>query len=91
MNEAITEFKTAIALDSQYGSPYLNLGKIYYLQGNFSEAIRVNQKALSLNSSLEAYFHNNIGLIYFQEGRMKEAIAEFEKAIKCRPFEASPL
>ena len=52
MDEATLEFKTAIAIDPGYGNPYLNLGKIYYLQGKFREAIEVNQKAMSLTPFL---------------------------------------
>lgn len=90
MDEAIREFKKAIEIDPTYSSPYLNLGKIYYLQGKFPEAIQVNQTALSLNSSLAPNCYNNLGLIYFEQGRMEEAILEYQKAIKARPFEASP-
>jgi len=65
---AETYLKKAIELDQNYLDAYLSLGKIYYQQGNFSEARRAWQRVLEIeprNEAARAYL-DNMGLIPFK-------------------------
>ncbi len=66
--QAQSYFAKAIKLDDQYLDAYLSLGKLYYQQGNFSEARRAWQKVLEIepkNEAARAYL-DNMGLIPFK-------------------------
>lgn len=67
--QAEAYLKKAIELDQKYLAAYLSLGKIYYEQGNFSEARRAWQRVLEIeprNESARAYL-DNMGLIPFKK------------------------
>ncbi|MBU4142461.1 tetratricopeptide repeat protein [Patescibacteria group bacterium] len=67
--QAEAYLKKAIELDQGYIDAYLSLGKIYYEQGNFSEARRAWQRVLEIepgNEAARAYL-DNMGLIPFKK------------------------
>ncbi len=67
--QAEVYLKKAIELDQEYIDAYLPLGKIYYQQGNFSEARRVWQKVLEIEPDNQAakIYLDNMGLIPFKK------------------------
>jgi tetratricopeptide (TPR) repeat protein/beta-lactamase regulating signal transducer with metallopeptidase domain len=46
---ALSDFDMAIKLNPRYDDAYVRKGYIYYRIGNFSKAIKINEKALDLN------------------------------------------
>jgi len=61
--------------------PYLNLGAAYYDEGHYGEAIRLYNKALSIDASYEEAYSNR-GLVYMKTGRFDDAIKDYNKAIE---------
>ncbi len=61
-----------------------NLGTMYYLDGNFSEAEIYYQNALALNAQ-EAMVHNNLGVIYLAQGDYRQAEQEFRNELSLNP------
>lgn len=66
---AIWAAEKAIEIDKKYMAAYDFLGKIYYQQGNFSEARCIWQEALKEDSSNKdiKYYLDNMGLIPFKK------------------------
>lgn len=59
-DDAITEFKKAIAFDPNYSAGYSNIGVIYLDKGMTEEAMNWFKKAVEIDSN-DAISHNNIG------------------------------
>jgi len=60
---------------------YNNLSLSYIQLGNFSEARKYINEALSLNPTVP-YVYNNAGIIYENLGQYKEAIDYYQKALE---------
>jgi tetratricopeptide (TPR) repeat protein len=62
----------------------LELGKFYFLSGNYSEALEHFNRTLSMNkNNSEALY--NIGLIYEHQHLREEAQKMFERALALNP------
>lgn len=61
-----------------------NLGAMYYLDGNYDEALTQWDKSLELYPS-EPMVHNNLGLIYVSKGEYQKAEDEYLKEISINP------
>lgn len=61
-----------------------NLGAMYYLDNNLSEAEKSYRRALAINE-YEPMVHNNLGLIYFDEGNYGQAEREYKKELSLYP------
>jgi tetratricopeptide (TPR) repeat protein len=83
-DEAITEYKKAIALNPNYADAHNILGLAYANKGMRDEAIAEFKKAIALNPN-DAEAHNNLGVAYGNKGMLDEAITEFKKAIALNP------
>jgi tetratricopeptide (TPR) repeat protein len=63
---------------------YIELGKFYFLNNKYDEAVSDFKKALEINSgNAEAYY--NIGLIKESSNQMDEARKMYSKALAVKP------
>jgi tetratricopeptide (TPR) repeat protein len=61
-----------------------NLGRKYYVAGEYDKAIDAFKEEISKNpSSVDAYF--NLGLAYGKTGQLENEIATYEEAIRLKP------
>ncbi len=81
LDKAISEYKIALSLDSNYAKDYNNLGVCYYGKGMFDEAVEEFKRALKLNPVLMSAY-TNLGGVFGDKGLYQEAIRCFEKAIQ---------
>jgi tetratricopeptide (TPR) repeat protein len=66
----------AVAIDPQFAEAYLQLGILYFAEGNIEQAIGEYKKSIELNSHLgEA--HYRLGVAYKRTGKDAEAAQEF--------------
>jgi len=83
-DQAITHYRQAIALRSNYAEAHYNLGRLLAEKGEFSDAITHYEKALAINPA-DAEAHNNLGATLFQSGRIDDAIPHYQKALEIQP------
>ena len=86
-DEAIQEYKTALALEPNYAEAHNNLGSIYSKLERPDEAIQEFRTALTLKSD-NAEAHYNLGIAYQKLERFDEAIQEFRTALTLKPHDA---
>ena len=82
--DAITEFKMAIWLDSLNLEAYMNLCKAYEEQGDLDNALITYKKILEIAPNLPDV-HANMANILYAQGDIKGAIAHFQTAITINP------
>ncbi|WP_029770636.1 LytR C-terminal domain-containing protein [Pseudogulbenkiania sp. MAI-1] len=87
LDKAVSAFRKALELDSQYAEAHNALGALYATQGKFDLAIAEFQAAL-VSSPNTAHFHNNLGYAYYLQGRYAEAAPVFDKAAALNPGDA---
>ena len=86
--EAVEEYKKAIAIDGYNASTLNRLGLVYHQMQNFDQAERYYQAALKQN----AYFVevlNNIGTIEYGHKRYDRALTQYKKALNIHPDSAT--
>ena len=83
--DRINFWKKAVESSPSYAFNCNNLGSMYYLEGNMSDAERMWKKAVSINPE-ERLVHNNLGLIYMNSGKLKAAEDEYLKEINLNPL-----
>ena len=84
--EAITEYKEAIKLDSEFGNPYNDIGAYLIEKGRLDEAIPWFQKAMvAKRYDSYCYPHYNLGRVYEQKGKWQEALKCYEGSLKANP------
>jgi len=84
LDEAIDEFKKAIALSPRMDKNYYNLGRAYQEKGRFEAAVAAYKKTVELNPAyIDAYF--NLANIYMRLQLIKDAIAAYRKVIELNP------
>lgn len=87
-DEAIREFKNALAFEPQNATARTYLGKIYQSQGNIEEAITEFKRVAQYDrTSVDA--RNNLGNAYLQAEQYDSAEVEFKLAARLNP--ADPL
>ena len=83
-DEAMAEYRRALALKPDYVRAINNLGLALLRQGHTEEAAEQYEKALSLQPNY-AFGQNNLGLALLVLGRAAEALPHFEKAVDLAP------
>lgn len=83
-DDAITEYKAAIWLDSLNIPAYRHLCQAYEEQGDYDSAIEVYQKLITILPSIPE-FHSNLANIYYLKGEIDEAISQYQAAITLNP------
>lgn len=82
--DAITEYKMAIWLDSLNIQAYRHLAQAYEEQGDYDNAIEVYHKLIQIMPTMPE-FHSNLANIYYLKGDAKEAISHYQNAISLNP------
>lgn len=83
-DDAITEYKAAIWLDSLNIPAYRHLCQAYEEQGDYDSAIDVYQKLITILPTIPE-FHSNLANIYYLKGDVKEAVSQYQAAITLNP------
>jgi Flp pilus assembly protein TadD len=79
VDEAVEQFREAIAADPEYTASYNNLAATLVQQGKLKDALPYYRTSLAEKPS--AVIHNELGLVLTRLGRTDEAIKEFRKAL----------
>lgn len=82
--DAITEYKAAIWLDSLNIPAYRHLCQTYEEQGDYDNAIEIYLKLIAILPTIPE-FHSNLANIYYLKGEIKEAISHYQAAITLNP------
>ncbi len=77
-NQAINEYKQALADKPDNPDLINNLGTVYYLQGNYLEAIKYFKEAIKISPDSSKYY--NLALCYHSQGKITEAKFEYKKS-----------
>ncbi len=81
---ALQKLGESLARDNQFEQTYLDLGRVYATQHDYSKAIVAYQKALALNpKSMEA--QSKLAFLYYQQGQDSESIQAYLKYIQLAP------
>ncbi len=83
-DDAIEEYRRALAIDSSLAETHLNLGGVLQVTGRRDEAIRCYQRALAINPGLGEP-HYNLGNLYTEVDNLHAAICHYERAIELKP------
>lgn len=83
-DDAITEYKMAIWLDSLNIPAYRHLCQAYEEQGDYDSAIETYQKLITIMPNIPE-FHSNLANIYYLKGEIKEAVSHYQAAITLNP------
>ncbi len=87
VEEARTDYETAVALKPDYAEAYNNLGNIYRGQGKYHAALENYNKVIELNAyNPKAY--NNRGTVYATLDQEQAAFADYNKALELNPYYA---
>lgn len=83
-DDAITEYKAAIWLDSLNIPAYRHLCQAYEEQGDYDSAIDVYKKLIAILPTVPE-FHSNLANICYLKGEIKEAVSHYQAAITLHP------
>ena len=82
--EAIKEYRAALAEDPEDFQSYNNLGALFVSLGRYTESIREYEEALRLEPG-QPEILSNLGVAWFQLGKTDEAMDFFARAIAIDP------
>jgi len=82
--DAITEYKMAIWLDSLNIPAYRHLCQAYEEQGDYDRAIEIYLKLISIMPTVPD-FHSNLANLYYVKGEVQTAIQHYQSAITLNP------
>lgn len=82
--DAITEYKMAIWLDSFNIAAYRHLCRAYEEQGDYNQAIEVYNKLISMAPNIPDLY-SNLANIYYIKGEFDLAISNYQTAITLNP------
>lgn len=83
-DDAITEYKMAIWLDSLNIPAYRHLCQAYEEQGDYDSAIEIYHKLIEIMPNMPE-FHSNLANIYYLKGEITHAISHYQSAITLNP------
>jgi tetratricopeptide (TPR) repeat protein len=83
-DNAIADYKTAIALDPTAFRAYISLGTAYEHMGMLDKAMENDNKAIALNPSSQEAFRNR-GILFERMQKFDRAIADYTHAIDLKP------
>jgi Tfp pilus assembly protein PilF len=84
LDEAMAEYRRAIAVDPKYTQAHLNLGNSLYAKNRLDEAMAEYRQAITLDPK-SALAHNNLGTVLHAKGQLDAAITEYRQAIALDP------
>jgi Tfp pilus assembly protein PilF len=83
-DDAMGEFRTALALTPNYRDALYNLGNAYKHAGALNQAVDAYRRVLLITPSY-AEAHNNLGNVYREQGFPDNALQEFQLAAMYEP------
>ena len=83
-DDAITEYKMAIWLDSLNISAYRHLCQAYEEQGDYDNAVEIYQKLIQIMPNMPDV-HSNLANILYVKGDIQGAISHFQTAVTLNP------
>jgi protein O-mannosyl-transferase len=86
-NEALAEYRKALAIDPRYVAALINFGSVLGLLGQTGEALVPLTTAVRLKHD-DADAHSALGLVLAMQGHLAEALEQFEVAVLLRPDSA---
>jgi Flp pilus assembly protein TadD len=89
LDQAITEYRTALRLKPNLAAVRTNLGMVLRNQGRLAEAVAELREALRLSPD-DYVTHLNLGAVLNEQGKQEEAIAEHREALRLRPDHFGP-
>jgi CheY-like chemotaxis protein/Tfp pilus assembly protein PilF len=84
LDNAITEIKSALALNQQSSRPYRELGRLFMKKGDTNTALTFFQKAVDINR-LDVTSCQYLGQIYYGMGKIEKATEFFARAMQISP------
>lgn len=88
LNQAIAEYRLALAADDRMEEAWSNLGGIYAAQRSYAKATEAFQHALELSPARPTTL-NGYGTVLYARGKIDEAKEKWRQAIKVDPTFAS--
>lgn len=82
--DAITEYKMAIWLDSFNITAYRHLCRAYEEQGDYNQAVEIYKKLIAMAPSIPDLY-SNLANIYYIKGEFDLAISNYQTAITLNP------
>jgi tetratricopeptide (TPR) repeat protein len=89
VDEALKDYKTAIALDPHYSGAYNNLGAVYHSKHDFAQAEKAYKFAIKYDSHAAVAYYN-LGTTYFAESKYKKGMKSYQKAMQIDPGVFNP-
>ncbi|MDO8735278.1 MAG: tetratricopeptide repeat protein, partial [Elusimicrobiota bacterium] len=83
-DEAVEEYKNAIAKQPTNVEFYNNLGVIFDKQKKYTDAISMYKKAIEISPSYSDA-HYNLAVVYWNTGNWKGVVSELEKVLQINP------
>src|SRR5262249_650926 len=83
-DQAIDQYRQALALRAGYAEAHYNLGRLLVEQGRLDDAIAHYGKAADMNPA-DPEAQNNLGVTLFGIGRVDDAIVHYQKALEIQP------
>lgn len=83
-DQAIEQYKAALAIDPQNGVAIANLGAAYDSHGNYYDAIRMYKTALEVGAN-QPMVLVNLGTTYIKQNRLQAAMETLRAAVKQDP------
>jgi tetratricopeptide (TPR) repeat protein len=84
LDEALTEFQSAIRSDAQYPAAHANLAYTYDRLDRVDEAIEAYKNTVALDPK-NAIAFNNLGVLYVKKEAYDEAVRAFELGLRADP------
>ncbi|MGB5746671.1 MAG: tetratricopeptide repeat protein [Desulfobacterales bacterium] len=84
LDEAVEEYKRAIAIYRDDYKAHYNLGVVYDQQGLFDPAVQSYQRSIQANPAYPNA-HFNLGIIYQKQGLIKKAIGHLRQVTELDP------
>lgn len=89
VDEALKDYKSAIALDPHYSGAYNNLGAAYHSKHEFAKAEKAYKLAIKYDPKV-AIAYCNLGTTYFAEAKCKKGMKAYQKAMQLDPGVFNP-
>lgn len=83
VDEAIAQYKRAIAIKPDFAFPHNHLGRAYTYLGRLDDAITEFKQAITIKPDYFSY--TNLGNAYQRKGRLDEAITTYKRALEDKP------
>lgn len=87
VEDAITQYQKALALDPDYDLAHNNLGGAFLQKGQSDDAVVHYQRALEITPDY-ADAHNGMGTALLHKGQVDAAVAHYRKALEFKPDDA---